>query len=60
MRAYQHGAATSIEVTGQSGQSKLHIVGEHRPGRPATAEPDDSDAYDGPAVTLRTTGPGAA
>ena len=42
MRAYQPGAAvTSTEVTGQSGQSELRAVGEHRPGGPATAEPED-------------------
>ena len=34
MKAYQPGAVTSNEVTGQSGQSKLHTVGEHRPGGP--------------------------
>jgi hypothetical protein len=35
-----------VRVTGQSGQSKLHTAGEHRPGGPATAgaEPDASDA----------------
>ena len=41
---YQPGTATSIEVTGQSRQSKLHTVREHRPGGPTTAGPDDSDA----------------
>jgi hypothetical protein len=32
MPAYWQRAATSTEVTGQSGQSKLHTVREHRPG----------------------------
>ena len=41
----QPGAAKPMEVTGQSGQSKLHTVGEHRPGGPVTAgaELGDSD-----------------
>ncbi len=56
MRAYQTGAATSIEATGQSGQSKFHSVGEHRPGRPATAEPDNLDVR----RACATAGPGAA
>ena len=29
MRAYQPGAVTSTEVTGQSGQSKLHLATQH-------------------------------
>ncbi len=33
MGAHQQGAAASIEVTGQSEKTKLHAVGEHRPGR---------------------------
>ncbi len=37
------GDAKSSEATGQSVQSKLHTVGEHRPGGPTTAELDDSD-----------------
>jgi hypothetical protein len=40
MCAHQPGAATPIEVTGQSGQSKLLTAGEHRPGGPTIAEPD--------------------
>ncbi len=52
MRAYQPGAATSIEVTGQSGQSELHTVGEHRPGGPTTAEPDDSYCLDSSALNI--------
>jgi hypothetical protein len=43
MWAHQPGAGTSMEVTGQSGQSKLHTVVKHLPGGHATAEPDDSD-----------------
>eukprot|EP00291_Cryptomonas_curvata_P013575 CAMPEP_0172188756 /NCGR_PEP_ID=MMETSP1050-20130122/22131_1 /TAXON_ID=233186 /ORGANISM="Cryptomonas curvata, Strain CCAP979/52" /LENGTH=120 /DNA_ID=CAMNT_0012863347 /DNA_START=1532 /DNA_END=1894 /DNA_ORIENTATION=+ len=50
MGAHQPGAATSIEVTGQSEQSKLLTVGEHRPGGPTIAEPDDSR----PAATARS------
>ncbi len=52
MRAYQPGAATSIEVTGQSGQSSYtpleNIV-------PAGLRPPNrtTRTYDGPAVTLR-------
>ncbi len=40
MWTHQPGAATSIEVTGQSGQSKLRTVGGHRTGGPTIAEPD--------------------
>ena len=43
MWTHQPGAATPIKVTGQSGQSKLLTIGEHRPGGPTIAEPDDSD-----------------
>jgi hypothetical protein len=51
MRAYQHGAATSIGVTGQSGQSNTpseSIV-------PAGLRPPNrtTRTYDGPAVALR-------
>jgi hypothetical protein len=56
-RAYQHGAATSIGVTGQSGQSKLCTVGERRPGGPATAEPDDSDVRRAGSCTALRPGP---
>ena len=57
---YQPGTATSIEVTGQSRQSKLHTVREHRPGGPTTAGPDDSDNKSGPQIQSTTPGPGAA
>ena len=60
MRAYQPGAATSIEVTGQSGQSKLHTVGEHRPGGPIGPPNRTTRTYVGPAVTMHYAGPGAA
>jgi hypothetical protein len=43
MGAHQPGAAASIELTGQSGKTKLQAVGEHCPGGPTTAEPDYSD-----------------
>ena len=49
-RAYQPGAVTSTEVTGQSGQSKLHLATQHgcgtccgmaqaEPGAPGGAAP---------------------
>ena len=57
MGAYQPGAATSIEVTGQSGQSKLHTVGEHRPGGLATAESDDSYVRRAGSYTALRPGP---
>jgi hypothetical protein len=57
MGAYQPGAATSIEVTGQSGQSESHTVGEHRPGGPATAEPDDSYVRGAGSCTALRPGP---
>ncbi len=57
MRAYQPGAATSVKVPGQSGQSKLHTVGEHRPGGPATAEPVDSDVRRAASSTALQPGP---
>ena len=40
MGPYQPGTAMPFGVTGQSGQSKLHIVGGHRPGGPTIADPD--------------------
>ena len=48
-----------VWVTGQSGQSKLHTTGEHRPGGPTTtgAEPDASGVRR--ACTTQP-GPGAA
>ena len=62
MRAYQQGAVTSNEVTGQSGQSKLHPVGEHRPGGPCDRRTGPLERTSGLPVQLRcsTTGPGAA
>ena len=63
MRAYQPGAVTSNEVTGQSGQleSKLHTVAEHRPGGPceaATAGPDDLDVRRACSYTQAALRPG--
>ena len=40
MGPYQPGTVMPFEVTGQSGQSKLHTVGGHRPGGPTMAVPD--------------------
>jgi hypothetical protein len=57
LRAYQPGAATSIEVSGQSGQSELHTVGELRSGGPATAELDDSDVRLACSYTALRPGP---
>ncbi len=45
-------AATSTEVTGQSGQSESHTVGEHRPGGPQSQN-GTTRTYNGPAVALR-------
>ena len=40
MGPYLPGTAMPFEVTGQSGQAKLHTVGGHRPGGPTIADPD--------------------
>ena len=60
MRAYQQGAVTSNEVTGQSGQSKLHTVGEHRPGGPCDRRTGRLERTSGLQLHCSTTGPGAA
>jgi hypothetical protein len=52
-------AAMPREATGQSGQSELHTVGVHRPGRPATAEleADDSEVRRAGSYTALRPGP---
>jgi hypothetical protein len=63
MRVYQPGAATSIGVTGQSGQSKLHTVGEHLPGGPCDRRFGRLVRTTGRQLRqlhCATTGPGAA
>ena len=50
----------SNEVTGQSGQSQLHTVGEHRPGGPCNRRTGRYERTSGLQLHCSMTGPGVA
>ena len=57
MRAYQQGAVTSNEVTGQSGQSSYTPSENIDPAGPATAGPDDLNVRRACSYTALRPGP---